>query len=168
MVRKLAEGLENELRAAGIKVAICGSVRRGTPTVGDLDLVVSGLLPMAVEEIMGYAHAKGYALLLLTGVTEESKKCDVRVNGVTCNLYQAKEDGWGAMVLFLTGNRLFNVIMRGKAKDDGYKLNQYGLYFGDERLAGKTEEQIFDVLGLQYVEPKDREFKTGNYLKLKQ
>ena len=64
------------------------------------------------------------------------------------------------MALFLTGSQKFNIIVRGEAKRQGYKLNQYGLWQGDERIAGKSEEQIFDALGLKYVRPIDRSVES--------
>ena len=157
------------LKAKNVNSYICGSLRRGLLKVGDVDLSVeTGSLFNVVAYIANGCKCgskeKEIGCELVSNVKLESKKMDMIIGGIRFNIYKARKDQWGAMVLFLTGNFLFNILMRGRAKDLGMKLNQYGLFHGDEIIAGKTEEQIFAALGMSYVRPEDREYKSGMYL----
>jgi len=68
-----------------------------------------------------------------------------------------KEEEWGAALLYFTGSKNFNIRMRNAAIAKGWKLNEYGLWDGDKLIAGKTEEEIFEALGWEFVEPTARE-----------
>lgn len=128
-----------------VKHLICGSLRRGTkPTVGDIDIVVSNLQKACVA--LGHGFIDSYR-----------RTIKLEQFSPPLNLYVASEEEWGAMSLFLTGNQWFNITTRARAKKLGYKLNQYGLWDGDKRLAGRTEEDIFRKLGMRYVSPSERE-----------
>ena len=147
----IVEDLSRRFWDAGVTFVVCGSVRRQKPTIGDLDVVVDDLVK--AKEALGNMEplrpaAKG----------KPRRGADAQFCGLNVNICMAYGDEWGAMKLFLSGNHLFNVQMRGLAKQQGYKLNQYGLWFWEERLAGRSEHQIFQALGLRYVEPQDREF----------
>lgn len=148
---KQASFLSERLAFVGIQHLVCGSIRRKKETVGDLDVVVSDLL--------GARIALGDASPLPPMPKGKIRRSvNVLFGGLNANLYAASEDEWGAMVLFLSGNHLFNVQMRGFAKAHGYKLNQYGLWHGETKIAGREEKQIFYALGLKYLEPTEREF----------
>jgi DNA polymerase (family 10) len=58
--------------------------------------------------------------------------------------------------LYFTGSYEFNEKMRGIAKRQGYKLNEYGLYKGEKLIQIYCEKDVFDILGMNYLEPKDR------------
>jgi len=145
------------LRESGVRTQICGSIRRECETVNDIDMVVSAPLRRAIE-VMAKAMEDGkIAAVLVSNLENVTKTCDFVVEGgIQLNMYAAEEENWGAMTLFLTGSKLFNILMRGEAKKQGYRLNQYGLWHGDDLIAGKTEELIFLALGLEWVEPKER------------
>jgi len=78
------------------------------------------------------------------------------IDGVQVDMYHALPEQWGAMCLFLTGNAQFNIRLRLIAKKHGFKLNEKGLWSGENQVAGKDERQMFDVLGLEWLEPVDR------------
>ena len=136
----------------------CGSLRRELPIVGDIDLVILGsvvefrpkLLKMKWFRII--EPSQGVRTLL--GIVEK----DIQVN-----IYFVKPEAWGAMVLFLTGSKFFNILIRSYAKKQGLKLNQYGLWHGEVLIAGKEEKQIFDALGLKWVDPPDREMRKEEH-----
>jgi DNA polymerase (family 10) len=139
---------------------ICGSIRRMKPDgIGDIDMVVRRPVYDAVYAVVSRKldfvfHGKN--------LTKETKQAAFTVKDIPFNFYGADENSWGAMVLFLTGSQLFNIIMRGEAKKQGYKLNQHGLWLGDDQIAGKTEKQMFDALGLEWVKPEDRSIDNSN------
>jgi len=140
----LAQSISLQLHKEGVKNLICGSIRRGIKaTVGDLDFVVSDLSVAA--------------RVLNHNVADGRKTVKFDYNGMNINLYVATDEEWGAMVLFLTGNGVFNKITRWKAKEEGFKLNQYGLWRGEVRIAGKDEYDILDKIGMRRVSPSDRE-----------
>jgi DNA polymerase (family 10) len=94
-------------------------------------------------------------------INQKENFCGLFVGGVPVNLYLATREYWGAMLLYLTGPEGFNRKISSEAKKQGYRLGRYGLFFGKDRVAGKTEEQIFDALGLEYVLPEDRSSGKG-------
>ena len=98
--------------------------------------------------------------------TKIIKGYSVIINGVKWNFYPTIDESFGALLLALTGNMLFNKIMRKHAKSLGYKLNQYGVMAGKDIVAGRTENQIFYMLGVNYVKPMDRCIHTGYELSL--
>jgi DNA polymerase (family 10) len=57
----------------------------------------------------------------------------------------------------LTGSPRFNIWQRALAKRKGFRLNEYGLWRENEWIAGRTEREIFDILGMKYYHPQERE-----------
>jgi len=146
---------------------LCGSVRRGISMVGDLDMVVECTMPEALAAVEFVCDEKDYSFDLKSKTVEDkSKTLKCEIDGMHVDMFRAREENWGAMTLFLTGNHLFNIAMRGRAKSMGYKLSQYGLFFYGEIIAGRTEEQIFAALGVKYMHPHERTMCRGERLPL--
>lgn len=120
---------------------IAGSLRRALPKVGDVDIVICG------------KPAKLWKVIKFHG----DAKASFMYNGVPINIVFTNRESYGAALLYLTGSKNFNIIMRSKAKKKGGLLNEYGLYDGSRKIAGKTEEEIFKELDMEFVEPEDRE-----------
>lgn len=155
------------LRGAGIKHRICGSLRRGEKTVVDIDIAVVEGLPRVCAALSGSAYLSffdrlekrnpEYKFKMVTKKKlQQAKRMDVLIDDIPFSLHTATRDQWGAMLLFLTGNSTFNIKMRALAKQEGMKLNQYGLWHGHEIIAGMSETQIFNALGLDYIPPEER------------
>ena len=143
----VAEQIARELseKLGDLPHQVCGSIRRGTKTeVGDLDLCVSDIAE-AVKRLGVQITSGG------------SKRVEFEFRGLSSHMYVASPEEWGAMLLFLTGNAFFNRITRARARDRGLKLNQYGLWDGEVRIAGHTEDEIFDALNMRRVPPSERE-----------
>lgn len=144
----IARRLSRLLTQHGVKHQICGSLRRGTKsTVGDIDVVVDNLQKACTATRLG-------------NIPYGRKTVKGEFEGINLNLYVAQPEEWGAMLLFLTGNQMFNILTRSHAKKVSkgeFKLNQYGLWQGDTRIAGRTEEEIFDAIGMRHVAPSERE-----------
>jgi DNA polymerase (family 10) len=81
-------------------------------------------------------------------------------SGMDADLRVVPEESWGAALSYFTGGKDHNVALRRLAIEKGYKLNEYGVFEGERRLAGRTEEEVYTALGLQYVPPELREL-TG-------
>ncbi|MBI5411674.1 hypothetical protein HZA43_00685 [Candidatus Peregrinibacteria bacterium] len=156
-VEPIAETLVESLKKIrGVKnVMACGSYRRGAPDVGDLDILVLGEKAAAAAEKMIKKKFPRLAILASGGtkrafvIFPQNLQVDIRF---------VEADAWGAALLYFTGNKDYNVMIRKKAIEHGWTLNEYGLFDNQtsERVAGKTEKEIFKKLGLPYRTPEKR------------
>jgi DNA polymerase (family 10) len=136
--------------ALGIGVGMAGSLRRGKSTVGDLDLLSTD--PKVVDAIKG---CPGVAQVLESGPKRTSVKLE---DGVQVDVRLFDEDEYGAAMMYFTGSKDHNIALRNLAIEKEWKLNEYGLFDrGGKRLAGRTEEEIYKKLGLEYIPPELRE-----------
>jgi DNA polymerase (family 10) len=132
------------------RAMICGSIRRGKPEVGDVDIVM---------EVPPDGAAKmDLKLVELCGRQKNGKpNRKFLIDGVQVDIYLATAEDWGTQVLMWTGSKTFNITCRAKANSLGLMLNQYGLWDGETRLAGKTEEEAFKALDMKPVPPEGRD-----------
>ena len=162
-----ADRMSAYIREAGDaveSVTAAGSFRRGRETIGDLDLLVTMRpgqdkqedIDAVAEHILKYprieeplAHGENKVSVLL----ESGMQVDVRL---------LQKNNFGAGLLYFTGSKEHNVVLRGRANDMGWTLNEYALTTlkGGKVVAGKTEEEIYSKLRLAYIEPELRE-NTG-------
>ena len=131
------------------RIQLCGSARRGKKQCGDLDIVFQD------NEAGDFK-----AWLLETFGTKKNGKPQTTVlyNGVQVEFYEATQDSWGTCTLMWTGSKWNNIKLRKAAKARDLKLSQHGLFDqdGNNLAAGKSEEQVFELLGFDYVEPQKR------------
>jgi DNA polymerase (family X) len=146
--------LLERLRAiAGVGKAVpAGSFRRRRETVGDLDILVTARDPVAVAEaFVGYAEV---ARVLAHGKTKSSV---VLASGLQVDLRVVDADAFGAALVYFTGSKAHNIALRRIAQAGGLKINEYGVFRGDERIAGETEASVYAAIGLHDVPPELRE-----------
>jgi DNA polymerase (family 10) len=144
----------SELReATGIdEIEVAGSIRRWRETIGDIDILA--LSKKAKPVIDAFTSLPRVSEVLAAGST----KASVRVaDGLQIDLRVVPPEAYGAALNYFTGSQAHNVHLRGLAQSKGLKLSEYGLYKGDRRVAGRTEESIYKKLGMDYVEPELRE-----------
>ncbi len=140
------------------KVIIAGSARRRKETIGDADILV---VSDTSKPIMDYfTTMPGVVTVHAKGETKSSIKIK---SGLDIDLRVVPEESYGAALNYFTGSKDHNVALRKLAIEKGLKLNEYGLFKGKRRVAGKTEEEIYKTLGLHYIEPELREM-TGEIL----
>jgi DNA polymerase (family 10) len=136
-------------------IEVAGSFRRWKETIGDIDIVIVSEKPERVmSKILALppvAHVYG------TGPTKTNLRLKSRFD-VDIRIVPAQS--WGAALNYFTGSKPHNIALRTMAQKRGWKLSEYGLFEGTHMLAGKTEEEIYDRLGLPYIEPELREM-TG-------
>lgn len=134
---------------------VAGSFRRGLPEVGDLDFVVLGQgLAVQAEQVILAAFPD--ALWLGSGPTKLSFV--VVPEQLQVDLRFVPEESYGAALLYFTGNKEFNIMMRKKAIQRDMLLNEYGLFTKDgEYIAGRTEEEVFKALAMKYQSPEKRQ-----------
>ena len=156
-VLPVAEMIVEHVRAnaAVDHVAYGGSVRRMRESVADIDVLVTTTdaagatkaflaFPMVREVVMSGDTKSA----VLVGVGGERVQVDLRV---------LEPRSWGSGLQYFTGNKDHNVKLRTVAQKKGLKLNEYGLFRGEEQIGGATEEEVYRVLGFPYIEPEMRE-----------
>jgi DNA polymerase (family 10) len=149
-----AEAVVDELKeATGIgNVTLAGSVRRFRETIGDIDVLIASSKPGPV--VAAFTGLGAVAEVLAAGTTKASIRT---ADALQVDLRVVKPASWGAALMYFTGSQAHNVRLRGLAQSLGMKLNEYGLFKGDRRVASKTEEAVFRKLGLSYIPPEIRE-----------
>lgn len=154
-VEEVAEKLLPLLRELkGAKaVEVAGSYRRQSETVGDMDILVIGEVDPKDAEKCITKHFKDISLL---GSGDTKISFVIFPNNLQVDIRFLPEESHGAALLYFTGNKEFNIKMRRIAITKGYLLNEYALYEKGDYLAGRTEQEVFDKLGMEFVEPKDR------------
>ncbi|HKE10248.1 MAG TPA: DNA polymerase/3'-5' exonuclease PolX [Myxococcota bacterium] len=153
-VWSLAREIEARLaKLAGVRqVAIAGSLRRRKETIGDLDFLVLSTAPgpvmrrfVEMPEVVA-VHARG-----------ESKSMVRLANGMDADLRIVPKESFGAALVYFTGGKDHNVTLRRVAQEAGLKLNEYGVFKGEKVLAGRTEQDVYQALGLDWIPPELRE-----------
>jgi DNA polymerase (family 10) len=143
-----------ELReATGIdEIEVAGSIRRWRETIGDIDILALSSNPEPV--IKAFTELPRVVEVLAAGTT----KASVRVSdGLQMDLRVVPPSVYGAALMYFTGSQAHNVRLRGLAQSKGLKLSEYGLFKGDRRIAGRTEEGVQKKLGLEFIAPELRE-----------
>ncbi|MEJ8826732.1 PHP domain-containing protein, partial [Variovorax humicola] len=154
----LATSVYDALRAELIAISgvlgieSAGSLRRQRDTVGDLDLVaaVEHDSPIMDRFVSGTDGRR----VLVKGPTRASI---VLASGLQVDLRAVPHESFGAAWLYFTGSKAHNIALRQRAHAAGLKLNEYGLFRGDLRIAGDTEASVYGALGLPFIEPELRE-----------
>ena len=141
-----------------VDVAFCGSLRRMSETVGDIDITVASTDPATVMSTV-VAHSE-VAELVLSG---ETKTSFLTARGLQVDVRVVQPSQFGAATLYFTGSKAHNIALRQRAIDRGWLLNEYGLLDGDEVIASATEPEIYAALYLAFVPPPLRE-ATGEVL----
>ena len=149
----MAEGIKKELEKSDVSdVEIAGSIRRMKETVGDIDILVVTDKP---EQIMDYFTTMDQVgEIIVKGLLKSTIRLK---NGVQVDIRVFNEDSFGSALLYFTGSKETNIDMRKIAIRNGLKLNEYGVYRDEKQVAGKTEDEVFRKLGMQYIEPELRE-----------
>jgi DNA polymerase (family 10) len=145
-------------------VTPAGSLRRGRETVGDLDLLVT-MKPG--QDKQKHIDALTDHILKYPGIDQQLARGENKVSFVLGNTLQVDvrmlaKESFGAALLYFSGSKEHNVVLRGRARDMGWTLNEYALTTleGGKHVAGATEQEIYDNLQLDYIEPELRE-NTG-------
>ncbi len=140
-------------RAPGASIDPVGSLRRGCDTCGDLDLLACGADRSLMDDFVGHPLAER---VLGHGDTKSSV---LLRGGFQADLRLVEPDSRGAAMQYFTGSKAHNIALRDRAIDLGYKLNEYGLFriADDTRVAGASEEDVYQALGLAWIPPELRE-----------
>ncbi len=131
---------------------LAGSFRRRRETIGDLDVLVASTdrtdTGLRILELDGIAEVIG----------QGGEKISVRLqSGLQVDFRYFEEDAFGAALMYFTGSKAHNIQLRRRAQASQWKLSEYGLFAGDTRLAGDTEESVYKKLMLPWIAPELRE-----------
>ena len=145
---------------------ICGSYRRHKSYSNDIDLLITSnlLKESTMNELMKKIIDSLYKYkFLIESLTDEESKtgfmgiCKYLNNPIRkIDIRIVIPESFFTALLYFTGSYEFNEKMRGIAKRQGYKLNEYGLYKNNKQIHIYLEKDVFDILGMKYLDPIDR------------
>lgn len=149
-----AEALRRHLQEMeGVKrVVVAGSYRRRRDTVGDVDILVT--CKRGVDIMDHFTSYDDVDTLVSRGKTRSTV---ILRSGLQVDLRSVPEVSYGAALHYFTGSKAHNIAIRKIGAGKGYKINEYGVFEDDERIAGGTEEEVYKSVGLPYIEPELRE-----------
>ena len=141
------------------RVEIAGSIRRMKETVGDIDVLVTTTKPIKVMDF--FTQMEMVDDVVVSGPTKSTVR--LKETGIDVDIRTFEDESFGSALMYFTGSKETNVELRRIAISLGYKLNEYGVFNSDELVAGTTEKEVFNSLGMDYVEPELRE-NTGEIM----
>jgi len=155
-VLPIARAIEDRLASLrGVtSAAVAGSIRRRKETIGDLDFLVAAPARDAARVARAFASLPEVVHVHARGDTKVSVRL---ANGMDADLRVVEPVCFGAALLYFTGSKAHNVALRRIAIARGLKLSEYGLFRGDERLASRTESEVYEALGLPPIPVELRE-----------
>ncbi|HEV8401070.1 MAG TPA: DNA polymerase/3'-5' exonuclease PolX [Gemmatimonadales bacterium] len=149
-----ARALVEYLRSGGAvqEIEVAGSFRRRRETIGDLDILVTSTAP---EQVMArftkYPDVKRV-------VSQGPTRATVRLsNGLQVDLRAVEPDAYGSALQYFTGSQAHSIELRKIAQAKKLKLNEYGVYEGTRRVAGRTEQDVYAAMGVEWIPPELRE-----------
>ncbi len=150
----LARDLVAELRSLPEveDVLHCGSLRRFSEAIGDVDIVVAAQNPQPVMD-----HVAGLPLATEVIGHGTTKTSILTRSGLQVDVRAVAPEHFGSAILYFTGSKAHNIALRQRAIDRGWLLNEYGLLDGDAVVASRTEEEIYAALELPWIPPPLRE-----------
>ncbi|MFW6196449.1 MAG: DNA polymerase/3'-5' exonuclease PolX [Thermoplasmatota archaeon] len=149
----ISEEVIEHLKSHADKIEKAGSLRRWKETIGDIDILATGDTAKLMDTFADYDEVEE---VLVKGDTKTSVRF---VGGIQADLRVVDSDSFGAALQYFTGSKEHNVPLRQIAIDQGYKLNEYGLFNKDtdEKVAGETEKGIYEKLSMKWMPPELRE-----------
>ncbi|UCD73574.1 MAG: DNA polymerase/3'-5' exonuclease PolX, partial [Candidatus Bathyarchaeota archaeon] len=137
------------------QVIPAGSLRRMKETVGDIDILATGIDGKKIidhfivypntERVIASGDTKAS---ILVRTDRETRQIDLRI---------LPQESFGAALQYFTGSKEHNIKLRRIAREKGLKINEYGVFQGKNRIAGRTEEEVYKAVGLPYIPPELRE-----------
>ena len=134
------------------RVEVAGSYRRRKETVGDLDVLA--ISQAGEETIQRFVEYEDVDKVVSQG---ETRSTVVFRSGLQVDLRVVPQESYGAALFYFTGSKDHNIAVRNLALDQGLKVNEYGIFRDEERIAGETEDEIYEQFHLPYIPPELRE-----------
>jgi DNA polymerase (family X) len=139
------------------KIELAGSLRRRKETIGDFDLLISANRADRKKIMEYFTSSKMASSVMSKGETKAS--IILKDYGRQADLRIIEEHEWGSALQYFTGSKEHNIHLRTLARDKGFKISEYGIFEirNDKWRAGKTEEEIYETLGMQMMPSEIRE-----------
>jgi DNA polymerase (family 10) len=150
LAKRIVEALREKTGLRKIEWA--GSLRRMRENIGDIDILATG--PNHEKIVTTFTHLPEVKEVLASG---ETKASVIVEGGVQIDLRVVEEDSYGAALQYFTGSKGHNIHLRGIAKGQGIKINEYGVFKGEKKIGGKEEKDVYQALGMAWIEPELRE-----------
>ncbi len=151
IVEEIVEQLKDKIKTE--KISAAGSVRRMKETVGDIDILVASNEPDKV--IKTFISLPQVADVSAAGETKASIR--IKEEKLQVDLRVVSPDSYGAALQYFTGSQAHNIKLRGIAKKQSLKISEYGVFRGDEKITGDSEEEVYQSIGLDWIAPEMRE-----------
>lgn len=141
-------------KAPVAKIDLAGSLRRWKDTIKDIDILATSVNPQEVMRV--FVHLPHVKNILMQGPTKSSV---IIHEALQVDLRVVEEECYGAALAYFTGSKAHNIRLRERAAKMGLKLNEYGIFRekDNKRMGGKTEKEVYAILGLPYIPPEIRE-----------
>jgi len=150
MVIPYIDYLKKDKKIKSLEIA--GSLRRRKETVGDIDILATCKRGCKVMD--RFTEYEDVKKVLSKGDTRSSV---ILKSGIQVDFRVVPQVAFGAAMHYFTGSKQHNIAVRKIAVKKNYKLNEYGVYKGEDRIAGKTEKEVYDKVDLPFIEPELRE-----------
>jgi DNA polymerase (family X) len=134
------------------QVDVAGSCRRRKDSCGDLDVLAVSSDSAAAMDFL--ATHRLVEKVLARGETKQRVRLG---KGLELDLRVVPEESYGAALQYFTGSKEHNIVIRARAQKRGLKINEWGVFRGDESVAGRTEEDVYAAVGLPWIPPELRE-----------
>jgi DNA polymerase (family 10) len=129
-----------------------GSLRRKREAIRDIDILIISRKPSYVME--KFVNLPFVKEILAKG---ETKSSVISRENIQVDLRVVEKESFGSALMYFTGSKAFNIKFRQLAIKKGFKINEYGLFRKDRKIAGKTEGEIFSLMKMEYIVPELRE-----------
>lgn len=148
------EEIKEKLESLSVihQISLAGSVRRRKETIGDVDLLITTDNPSKVMDF--FVKMPGVIKVWGKGPTKSSVRMK---QGLDVDLRVVEKKSYGSALQYFTGSKEHNIATRKIAQSKGLKLNEYGLFKGKKQIAGETEGEIYEALGMAWIPPELRE-----------
>jgi DNA polymerase (family 10) len=152
----IAEEIVNQLKSLREvnQISIAGSLRRKKETIGDIDILITSKKPeIVMNKFINLPQVKE---VLAEGLT---KSAILTHQDIQADLRVVAPDSFGAALQYFTGSKAHNIRLREMAVKEGLKINEYGVFrvSDEQKIAGKEEQEIYNILGLPTIMPELRE-----------
>jgi DNA polymerase (family 10) len=135
-----------------VDLEVAGSYRRRCETVGDIDILATTAKGSSImDDFIAYRDVKD---VLAKGATRSSIRLK---SGLQVDLRLVDRESYGAALVYFTGSKAHNIVIRGIGRERGLKLNEYGIFKGERLVGGKTEEDVYAAIKLPWIPPELRE-----------
>lgn len=151
-----ARAIVDYLKAGGgiEEIDVAGSFRRRKETIGDLDIVVTCAPKQAPAVIERFGKFGEVTHVAAQGDTRSTVRLS---SGLQVDLRVVEPACFGAAMQYFTGSQAHNIELRKIAQAKKLKLNEYGVYRGTKCISGRTEQEVYGALGLDWIPPEMRE-----------